>query len=500
VSTRDAAGRHQPTIAIIGAGFGGVGMAITLLRAGFHDITIFERADGLGGVWRDNTYPGAACDVPSPLYSYSFAPNTTWPRRYSRQRDILAYLLRTARGYRIEEHVRFNTEVAAAEFDERTLRWRITTADGSVSEADVLVPAMGQLSRPAIPNLPGADTFTGAAFHSARWAHDLDLTGARVAVIGTGASAIQFVPEIAPLVGSLTVFQRSAPYVVPKPDRGYRPWHHRMFSRLPGTRLAGRFGTWGTGELLTLALTRWPPLAKLVTLLFRVHLRHQVPDRRLRAALRPDYRIGCKRLLFSNDWFPALRRPNVEVVTEPVTALTPTGVRSGDGVEHPVDVVIYGTGFLATEFLAPVRITGVGGRELSAEWSDGAHAYLGMAVPGFPNMFIVYGPNTNLGGNSIIYMMERQYRYVRQVVRRLAERGGCVQVRRPVADAFDREVQTRLSCGVWSACSSWYHDGSGRIPTNWPGLVWEYGRRTRRVDFTEYQDVAATRQERVTRR
>jgi cation diffusion facilitator CzcD-associated flavoprotein CzcO len=493
VSTRSAADRHQPTVAIIGAGFGGVGMAISLRGAGFHDVTIFEKADSLGGVWRDNTYPGAACDVPSSLYSYSFEPNTQWPRRYSRQDDILAYLRRTARKYRVDELVRFGTEVVAADFDETTLRWRITTADGSVSEADVLVPAMGQLSRPSVPDLPGADTFTGRAFHSARWAHDVDLTGKRVAVIGTGASAIQFVPEIAPLVGSLTVFQRSAPYVVPKPDRGYRPWHHRMFRRLPPSRLAGRFGTWGTGELLTLALTRWAPLARAVSLLFEAHLRRQVPDARLRAALRPDYRIGCKRLLFSNNWFPALRRPNVRVVTEPVTALTPTGVRSADGVEHPVDVVVYGTGFLATQFLAPVRITGVGGRDLAAEWSDGAHAYLGMAVPGFPNMFIVYGPNTNLGGNSIIYMMERQYRYVRQVLRRLAQRrGGCVQVRRPVADAFDREVQGRLAGGVWSGCHSWYHDdGARRIPTNWPGLVWEYGRRTRRVDFGDYEDVRA---------
>jgi cation diffusion facilitator CzcD-associated flavoprotein CzcO len=467
-------------------------MAITLRKAGFHDVTLFERADEMGGVWRDNTYPGAACDVPSPLYSYSFEPNTEWPRRYSGQREILDYLRRTARKYRVDEYVRLGTEVVSAAFDETSRKWRITTSDGDVTEADVLVPAMGQLSRPAIPSLPGADTFTGQAFHSARWAHDLDLAGRHVAVIGTGASAIQFVPVIAPVVGSLTVFQRSAPYVIPKPDRGYRAWHRRMFRLLPGTQLAGRLGTWGTGELLTLALTRWRPLRRAVELTFRAHLRHQVPDRKLRGALKPDYRFGCKRLLFSNDWFPTLRRPNVRVVTEPVTALTPTGVRSGDGVEHPADVVIYGTGFRATEFLAPVRITGVGGRELSGEWADGAHAYLGMAVPDFPNMFIVYGPNTNLGGNSIIYMMERQYRYVRQVVRRLAERGGgCVQVRRPVADAFDREVQGRLAGGVWSACTSWYHDGDGRIPTNWPGLVWEYGRRTRRVDFTDYQDVPA---------
>ncbi|WAL69600.1 NAD(P)/FAD-dependent oxidoreductase [Amycolatopsis cynarae] len=466
-------------------------MAILLKRAGFADFTLFEKAGDLGGVWRENTYPGAACDVPSSLYSFSFAPNRTWPRRYSEQPDILGYLERTADKFGIRDHIRFNTEVVGAEFDAESRRWRIETAQGEIFEADVLVPAVGQLSRPAVPDLPGADTFTGEIFHSAEWNHDVDLTGKRVAVIGTGASAIQFVPRIQPEAGRLTVFQRSAPYVIPKPDRAYLPLHHRLFRSLPMTQRAGRFATWSTGELLTMALTSAKPLGKLLELLFRFHLRRQVPDAALRARLRPDYPIGCKRLLFSNDWFPALAQTNVDVVTDRITGITPTGVRT-DTAEYPADVIIYGTGFKATEFLAPMSVRGLGGRKLAEAWEGGAHAYLGISVPDFPNMFILYGPNTNLGGNSIVYMMEHQARYVLQILHRIA-RGGlsCVDVRPEAAGRFDTEVQRRLADSVWSGCSSWYREENGRISTNWPGLVWEYHRRTAKVDFSAYREVPA---------
>jgi cation diffusion facilitator CzcD-associated flavoprotein CzcO len=310
-------------------------------------------------------------------------------------------------------------------------------------------------------------------------------------VIGTGASAIQFVPQIQPKVARLTVFQRSAPYVVPKADRAYTRWHHRIFRALPLSQLAGRLGTWSAGELLTMALTSAQPLGKVIELLFRLQLRRQVPDARLRARLIPDYRIGCKRVLFSNDWFPALAQPNVEVVTDRITAVTPRGVRTEAG-EHEADVIIYGTGFKATEFLAPMRIRGAGGRELSAEWAGGAHAYLGISVPDFPNMFLIYGPNTNLGGNSIIYMMEHQCRYVLQILRAIAAgRVSCVDVRREVAARFDAEVQRRLAHSVWSGCRSWYREENGRISTNWPGLVWEYHRRTAKADLTAYRDLGA---------
>ncbi|HEX3788395.1 MAG TPA: NAD(P)/FAD-dependent oxidoreductase [Pseudonocardiaceae bacterium] len=476
---------------IVGAGFGGIGTAIQLLRTGFTDVTILEKAGDIGGVWRENTYPGAGCDIPSPLYSYSFAPNPKWPRRYSRQQDILDYLRDTAAGYRLGERLRLNTEVVAAEFDEATAHWLIHTGHGETIEADVLIPAVGQLSRPAVPDIPGADTFTGPIWHSARWRHDVSLAGRRVAVIGTGASAIQFVPRIQPQVDALTVFQRSAPYVIPKPDRAYRPWHLRMFRELPASRLFGRFGIWLLGELMTAALTSMRPLAMLLGLIFAVQLRLQVRDPRLRAAVRPDYPIGCKRLLFSNEWFPAISEPNVTLVTEQISAITATGVRTADGREHPVDVIIYGTGFHGTEFLAPMRITGRGGRRLTDVWSDGAHAYLGITVPEFPNMFLIYGPNTNLGGNSIIYMMESQARYIVTALSRLAQvPGSTIEVRATAAERFDIEMRGRLARSVWSACQSWYREPGGRISTNWPGQVLEYHRRTRTVDFTDYRVTA----------
>lgn len=487
----------RPTVAIIGAGFGGLGMAMTLQRAGFAEFTVFERADDLGGVWRDNTYPGAACDVPSPLYSYSFATNATWPRRYSEQPDILSYLRRTAEEHGVLDRVRFGAEVVSAEFDPGTRRWRIMLAGGEVAEADVLIPAVGQLSRPAMPDIPGMETFAGKAFHSAQWDHDVDLAGKRIAVIGTGASAIQFVPRIQPDAGRMTIFQRSAPYVIPKPDRQYRRWHHWMFRALPFTRKLGRAGVFTTGEFLTMCLTSAQPLGRLVRGLYRWQLRRQVPDERLRARLEPDYRIGCKRLLFSNDWYPAISQSNVDVVTEKILEICPTGVRTESGV-HEADVLIYGTGFKATEFLAPMRVTGLGGRELSAEWADGAHAYLGISVPGFPNMFLVYGPNTNLGGNSIISMMERQHRYILQILQEIAaDKVSCVDVRRDVAERFDAEVQRRLADSVWSTCGSWYRDDGGRISTNWPGLVREYHRRTRKADLSAYREVGESRDERV---
>lgn len=464
-------------------------MALHLLRAGITDFTLFEKADDLGGVWRDNSYPGAACDVPSSLYSFSFAPNRTWPRRYSGQADILSYLRRTVRDAGLTDRIRFATEVRLAEFDEAVGRWRLHLADGTTHEADVLVPATGQLSRPAIPELPGADTFRGQAFHSARWDHDVDLTDKRVAVIGTGASAIQFVPRIQPVVRHMTVFQRSAPYVVPKPDRGYLPLHHWLFRTVPLSQLTGRLGTWVTGELLTFALTSAPPLRRLVDRAFRMHLRRQVGDPILRARLIPHYPIGCKRLLFSNDWFPALDQPNVDLVTEPISRLTPTGVRTLDGIDHAADVIVYGTGFHATEFLAPMCVRGMAGRELSAEWADGARAHLGITVPGFPNMFLVYGPNTNLGGNSILYMIESQCRYIVQAIRRIAALGSAVDIRRDVADRFDDEMRRRLKDTVWSSCASWYRDPSGRVSTNWPGLVWEYNRRTARLKPADFREV-----------
>lgn len=469
----------MPSVLIVGAGFGGIGMAVELRRAGFTDVTVVEKADELGGVWRENTYPGAGCDIPSPYYSFSYAPNPTWPMRYSLQPEIKAYLRHVANRFDIRP--RYGVEVAEAEFDAG--RWRVTTTAGEVLTADVLVPAVGQLSRPSMPDIPGLDSFAGRSFHSADWDHSVDLTGKHVAVIGTGASAIQFVPPVQPVAASLTVFQRTAPWVVPKPDATYRSWQRRLF---PVER--GIF--WTVGELAAFGLQGNRPVTKAVEWLARRHLRRQVTDAGLRARLTPDYRIGCKRVLFSNDYLPALQQPNVRLETGTIAGITETGVRMADDTVHEADVIIFGTGFRATEFLAPIEVRGLDGRALADAWTGGARAYLGMTVPGFPNMFLMYGPNTNLGSGSILYMLERQARYIVQAVRRIAAEESCLDVRPEVAARFDAEVQRRLAGSSWSLCRSWYREATGRVSTNWPGLVSEYHRRTKTLDPADFRLVA----------
>ncbi|CAM2810142.1 4-hydroxyacetophenone monooxygenase [Mycobacterium intermedium] len=481
----------RPRVLVIGAGFGGLAAAYELSKDGLADVTVLEKADDIGGVWRDNTYPGAACDVPSNLYSYSFARKNDWKRRYAEQPDILSYINDTADRFGLRGLIRTGVEVTSAEYDDSTVTWRVTTSNGDTYEADVLIPAVGQLSRPAFPGIPGLDSFSGPSFHSAEWRHDVDLTGKCIAVIGTGASAIQFVPRIRETAGHVTVFQRSAPYVIPKPDRAYTPAHHGAFQRVPGFAAAMRGVIWELSEFMGLALVKAAPLARVLKGLAAANLKHHIKDPVLRAKLTPDYPIGCKRVLFSNDWYPALACDNVDVETEHIVEVTPTGVRTADGRLHEVDVIIYGTGFKATEFLAPMTVTGRNGLDLQAEWADGARAHLGIAVPGFPNMFLIYGPNTNLGSSSIILMMEQQAGYIRQIVEELARRGTgrAFEVWRSVAEMYDAEIQSRLERGVWSQCSSWYRTASGRVTTNWPGLVHEYQRRTRAAILDDYLEV-----------
>jgi cation diffusion facilitator CzcD-associated flavoprotein CzcO len=476
----------SPRIVIIGAGFGGLGTAIELVRHGFTDVTILEKADEIGGVWRDNTYPNAACDVPSSLYSWSFATNPGWERRYSGQAEILRYIDRVVTDHGIRDLVRTGVEVTGAAYDEDTTTWRVETGTGETLTADFLVAAVGQLSRPVIPDLPGRESFAGPAFHSAQWDHGVDLAGKRVAVIGTGASAIQFVPGIQPVAGHLTVFQRSAPYVVPKPDIAYSRTRRRLYARAPRTQAFGRNLTWVLSEQLNKSLTGTAPMKKVMEAGWHLMLRTQVRDAALRAKLKPDYPIGCKRLLFSNDWYPTLVQPNVEVVTHGVVEVLPHGVRSSDGTAHEVDVIIYGTGFTATEFLAPMKIQGPDGSSLDDAWADGARAYFGICVPGFPNLGLVYGPNTNLGGSSIINMMESQSGFIRQLVEQVRE-GGSIAVRPEVEERFDDDVQRRLAGSVWGGCANWYRDDGGRVTTNWPGTVAEYKQRTARVDPVDFE-------------
>lgn len=480
-------------VVIVGAGLGGLGVARTLLQRGIRDITVLERGSDVGGVWRDNTYPGAACDVPSPLYSWSWAQNPAWSRRYAPGPEIHEYIRATAAAEGLLDLVRLRTTVTAACWDEAG-HWRVETDQGPSYDADLLVLATGQLSNPVVPNLPGVDTFAGPFFHSAQWRHDVDLTGKRVAVVGTGASAIQFVPGIVDQVGSMTVFQRSAPYILPKPDRVYSAVHHRLFRRIPVTLTAERrFVYWFT-ERFNAALTGTGPVAHaflwLLARVWRLELRRQVKDPGLRRKLRPDYALGCKRVLFSNDWYPSLTRGHVELVDHPVAGVEPDGVRTTDGRLHPADVLIWGTGFAATDFLRGIDVVGPGGRRLADAWVGGARAHLGLGIAGFPNLACIYGPNTNLGGSSIIAMMEAQAGYVGQLADALASgRARALAPAPRVYEAYDREMQQRLEAGVWSGCTSWYRDGA-RITTNWPGTVEEYRTRTARVDWSELEDLA----------
>jgi len=472
---------------IVGAGFGGIAVANELKRRGHDDLVILEQAPDVGGVWRDNTYPGAACDVPTPYYSLSYEPNPRWPRRYAEQPDILRYLQGVVDKYDLRRHLRLDSRLTEARWEEG--RWVLTLADGESLEADVLIPAVGQLSRPSYPTIEGRDDFAGEAFHSAEWRHDIDLTGKRVGVIGTGASAVQFVPKIQPKVAQVTVFQRTAPYLLPRMDTQFSSVHHRIFEKLPFTQKAERGAWFGLSEGLGVALLHSPKLARAVRALSRGHMRRAcADDPTLFEKAWPDYPIGCKRVLFVNDYLPALARPNASLETTGIERITSTGVRTVDGVDHEFDVLIWGTGFTATDFLAPLKITGLGDVDLRASWSEGARAYLGISVPDFPNLFIMYGPNTNLGSGSIIYMLESQARYIGRVVDSL--KGRALMVRREVEAAYDADVQERLVRGVWSQCDNWYRVASGRVVSNWPKLPFQYRRDTSRFDPADYETPA----------
>jgi cation diffusion facilitator CzcD-associated flavoprotein CzcO len=470
-------------IAVVGAGFGGVGLAVRLKQAGFDDLVVLERGDDVGGVWRENTYPGAACDVASALYSFSFAPKADWSRRFAKQAEILDYIRGVARDFDVLRHVRLGIEVLSAAYDEGTATWTLRLSDGTTHEADVLVTACGQLSTPKLPDVPGLDTFAGKQFHSAQWDHGHRLDGERVAVLGTGASAIQFVPEIAPRVAALTVFQRSAPYVVPKPDREYG-----LRARHPALRRAGRLGTYLWNESRSLGFNTEPRLLEPLRRRFLAHLAAQVPDQQLRTVLTPTDPMGCKRILISNDWYAALQLPHVEVVAERVTDVRPAGVLTADGRLREVDTLVLGTGFAATELVAPMTVTSCGGRTLAQAWEGGAEAYLGTTVAGFPDLYLLYGPNTNLGHNSIVFMLEAQYRYVLQAVRHRAAGGQPLSVRPEVQRAYNDRLQERARGTVFAGgCTSWYLTADGRNTQNWPGSTLDFARRTRRLRLTDYE-------------
>ncbi len=480
-----------PSVAIIGSGFGGLCMAIKLQERGFKHFTIFEKEHRVGGTWRDNSYPGSACDVPSHLYSFSFAPKSDWSRMFPPQDEILAYIDHVADRYALREKIRFNTEIESAIFDEDSGTWHLRTKSGEDHFAHILVAAMGQLNRPAFPSIKGRDSFRGHSFHSARWDHEYRLKGKNIAVIGTGASAIQFVPPVADEAKKLYVFQRTPAWILPKPDRQFMEFEKKLFAQLPVWRWLNRNRIYWSLEARFGALQQDSILGQLVKNAALQHLEDSIKSPGLRKALTPDYELGCKRILITNDYYPAMERPNVELVTTPIEKITGNAVVTTDGIVREVDTIIYGTGFQSTGFLAPVRITGTGGRDLHEVWKDGAEAYYGITVSGFPNLFMLYGPNTNLGHNSILFMIECQVHYIMQCVERLTRTNRkYLYPKEERQREYNQWVQGSIKNRVWaSGCSSWYVNESGKVTNNWPTYTVTYWRKTRNVDFSAYEMV-----------
>jgi cation diffusion facilitator CzcD-associated flavoprotein CzcO len=474
-------------VAIIGSGFAGLGMAIQLTRHGIEDFTVIERAGEVGGTWRDNTYPGAACDIRSDLYSFSFAPGFEWSHRYGRQPEILDYLRSTADDFGVRSRIRFDTELEEATWDASAAVWRLRTSTGELT-ASVLVSGAGPLIDPVWPRIPGLEHFAGERFHSSRWRHDLDLSGLRVAVIGTGASAIQFVPELQAVVGRLTVFQRTPAWIVPRADAPTGPRRSRLFRRIPALQRASRAWIFRSAEA-RFAGFRSAAVGGLMQRFARGFLRSQVADPALRAKLTPRYRIGCKRILISSDFYRAMTRSNVELVTEPIASVEGRELVTVDGRRREFDVLIAGTGFNATEPSVARLVRGIGGVALSDAWSPHMEALRGTTVAGFPNLFLLVGPNSALGHNSIVYIIEAQIDYVLKALAELQATGAASLVPTREAQArYNRRVQADLAGSVWSSggCSSYYLDAGGRITTLWPHRAALFRRAVRHFDSSEY--------------
>jgi cation diffusion facilitator CzcD-associated flavoprotein CzcO len=473
-------------VAILGAGFGGFAMARRLAETGVDDVVIFERNDGVGGTWRANSYPGAACDVPSHLYSLSFAPNPHWSRTYASQPEILRYIEDCYDRFDVRRKVRPSTQIVAASWQDDRRCWRLRDAYGTEYEANVLVSAIGLFHTPSTPDLPGLGDFTGTVFHSARWNHDHDLTGRRVAVIGTGASAIQVVPAVAERTEHLVVYQRTPAWILPRRDAPITEEQQRAFAADPEAALRHRTELY---ELFEQNIAFIPgPTADLLAEIGRSYLERKVADPALRAKLSPDYPIGCKRVLVSSDFYPAVQRDDVELVTERIDCVTPTGIRSGHGTERPCDTIVLCTGFRATEYLRGIDVIGREGTSIHDHWAGVPRAYHGMAVPGFPNFFLLYGPNTNQGGNSIILILEAQAHFVALAIQTMRERRmSSVEVRPEAMQRYVVDLKLALDGTVWSgACDSYFRTPGGEIVTQLPHTSRWYRDRTRRFDPDDF--------------
>lgn len=475
-------------IAVIGSGFAGLAMAIKLRESGEDDFVVLERGDEVGGTWRANTYPGAACDVPSRLYSYSFAHNAGWSSSFSPQPEILAYLRDCSERFGVRDQIRFGCCVTAATWDDNAARWRIETTQGPLT-AKVLVSAAGALSDPRLPDIPGVERFEGKVFHSAAWDHGHDVTGERVAVVGTGASAIQIVPEIQPRVARLEVFQRTPAWIIPRTDRRFSRAERFLYKRVPGLQRLAREAIYWARETYVLGF-RNRRLMKLPELIARRHLARQVPDPALREKLTPDYTIGCKRILISNDFYPALSQPNADVVTSPISEVRERSIVTADGEEHPADTIVFATGFQVTPPPIAEAIRGRDGRALVDVWRErGMHAHKGTTVAGFPNLFFLVGPNTGLGHTSMVYVIESQVRYVMEALATMRREGlAAVEPRPEAQERFNRGVQRRLEGTVWNVggCASYYLDDHGRNTTLWPGFTFRLRRLLSSFDAESY--------------
>jgi len=484
---------HVETL-IIGTGFSGIGLAIRLQQEHHKDFIILEKAASVGGCWRDNTYPGAACDVPSHLYSFSFETNPNWGRRFSGQTEILAYMQGCISKHQLQNKIRFQQEVAEAKFDATSGLWQISTVQGQHYQARFLISACGQLSRPAYPNLKGIDNFKGAKFHSATWDHSFDLKNKKVAVIGTGASAIQFIPAIVDQVAELNLFQRSPPHVLPKPDRAYRAWEKTMFRRLPFTQSLSRLAIYSQYESRAIALGPLKFLLKGLEWSWKNNMHRHVKEPELRAKLSPDYTIGCKRILLANDYYPSLAKDNVAVDVSGVEEVKAHSIVSKEGAEYPVDAIIFGTGFKATEFLAPMKITGLGNVDLNSTWLHGAEAYKGITITGFPNLMMLYGPNTNVGHNSIVYLIESQIKYILDYIKQAnTKQLRYMDVKTERQQQFNQKLHHDLQNSVWNTggCTNWYLTDEGKNTNNWSGLTLSYRKTTQKINLHDYHQVGS---------
>lgn len=477
---------------IIGAGFAGLCTAIQLKKNGENNFLILERNKHLGGTWYNNHYPGAACDVESHLYSFSFEPNPNWSREFSPQQEILKYMEHCAAKYELQNHFRFNANITNAVFDEANGIWNLETEKGEKYATKVIVSCSGGLSQPSFPDIKGLETFKGKMFHTAQWQNDFDLSGKTIGVIGTGASAIQIVPAIVSKVKQLNLYQRTPPWILPKPDGEISSLRKWLYSNFPATQRLHRKRLYWQHEIMAVGFIKNPGILKFFSKLSQRFLKQSIADETLRAKLTPDYVMGCKRVLISNDYFPALAQKNVEVITEKIDCINETGVRTKDGKQQNADVIILATGFKSTEEVSRFAVKGRNGIDLNEAWRDGAEAYLGTSVSGFPNMFLVVGPNTGLGHSSMILMIEAQVNLVMEGVKMLKQSGAkFVDVKSETQQQFNKEIQEKLATTVWQSggCTSWYQTKSGKNVTLWPGFTFTFMKRTSKFEKEKYEMV-----------